>query len=461
MIKQSVEKISEMCHGRIVHRGLKDSIEGISTDSRTIKSNDLFIPLIGENFDGHDFIQAACERGASAILKNRDVKVSFDTLDHIYIIEVDDTTKALQDMSKAYKELFSIPFIGITGSNGKTSTKDMISSVLSSKFHVLKNIGNFNNHIGLPLTLFNLDKHHEIAVLEMGMSEFGEIQTLAEIVKPQVAVITNIGVSHIANLGSRENIMKAKMEISSYLEEGDYLLLNGDNDLLSTLKDQSTSFHKIFFGLKEDNDIYPQNLVSLHEEGYAFDIEVQGKRQHFIVKQPGIHNVYNALAAIWVGMHYHMNIDEIRNGLENFIPSKMRMEVHTVNDIKVINDAYNASPDSMKAALSVLSDMKDRRKIAVLGNMFELGEFSEEGHREVGAYAADKADILITVGEMANWIGEEFAALVTEKEMYQTQSNHEAIEILEKIINKGDVVLIKGSRGMKMEEIAHYLQERS
>lgn len=246
MIKQSVEKISEMCHGRIVHRGLKDSIEGISTDSRTIKSNDLFIPLIGENFDGHDFIQAACERGASAILKNRDVKVSFDTLDHIYIIEVDDTTKALQDMSKAYKELFSIPFIGITGSNGKTSTKDMISSVLSSKFHVLKNIGNFNNHIGLPLTLFNLDKHHEIAVLEMGMSEFGEIQTLAEIVKPQVAVITNIGVSHIANLGSRENIMKAKMEISSYLEEGDYLLLNGDNDLLSTLKDQSTSFHKIF-----------------------------------------------------------------------------------------------------------------------------------------------------------------------------------------------------------------------
>lgn len=461
MIKQPIDKIVEACRGNILQRGLEEDIVGISTDSRTIEFNYLFVPLVGENFDGHDFIASAKKKGASAILCEKDKEIPLDALENICVIEVEDTVKALQEISKYYRELFSMPFVAITGSTGKTSTKDMISSVLSYKYDVLKNIGNFNNHIGLPLTLFNLDKHHEMGVLEMGMSGAGEIFTLTEIVKPSIGVITNIGVSHIENLGSRENIMKAKMEVASFLGEHDYLLLNGDNDLLSTLKNERSVYHKIFFGLTEKNDIFPKNLVDLGEKGFTFTIEVKGEDHFFTIKQPGIHNVYNALAAIWIGLHNNMDMDAVKAGLENYVPSKMRMEVHSINDVKVINDAYNASPDSMKAALKVLKDMKGKRKIAVLGNMFELGDFSEEGHRMVGAYAVNKVDILITVGNMAQWIADEAIALGMKRQIYTATSNKEAIEILENIMNEKDIILIKGSRGMIMEEIVHHLLERS
>lgn len=461
MIKQPIDKLIEACKGKILQKGLQEIVEGISTDSRTIKTNHLFIPLVGENFDGHDFITSAKEKGASAILCEKNKKISLAGLENIYIIEVQNTLIALQDISTYYRELFSIPFIAITGSTGKTSTKDMVSSVLSYKYDVLKNIGNLNNHIGLPLTIFNLDKHHEVGVLEMGMSGAGEILTLTEIVKPNIAVITNIGVSHIENLGSRENIMKAKMEVASFLGEDDYLLLNGDNDLLSTLKNEPSTYNRIFFGFTEDNDIYPKNLEDLGENGFAFVIPINGVDHSFRIKQPGIHNVYNALAAIWIGLHNGMEIEAIRAGLENHKPSKMRMEIHTINGMKVINDAYNASPDSMKAALMVLKDMEGKRKVAVLGNMFELGNFSEEGHRMVGAYAADKIDLLITVGDMAQWIADEVKEQGVDFPIYKTMSNEEAIEVLEDVINEKDIILIKGSRGMTMEKIVHYLQERS
>ncbi|MCC5912551.1 MAG: UDP-N-acetylmuramoyl-tripeptide--D-alanyl-D-alanine ligase [Clostridiaceae bacterium] len=462
MIKQYIPNIIEACKGRLVQKGPVDYIEGISTDTRNLEEKNLFIPLIGENFDGHDFITKANENGASAVLYQKDKKIPIEMLEDITVIEVEDTLIALQQISKYYKEIFPIPFIGVTGSVGKTSTKDMISSVLANKHKVLKNIGNFNNHIGLPLTIFNLNGSHEIAVLEMGMSGFGEIQKLAEIVEPSIAVITNIGVSHIENLGSRENIMKAKLEITAFLKENEYLLLNGDNDLLKTLRKEDTPYRKIFFGLTEENDIFPKDLVDLGEEGFSFTIEVEGVDHRFMLKQPGLHNVYNALAAIWIGLKQGMDIEAIKEGLRLYAPSKMRMEMIELQDMKIINDAYNASPDSMEAALSVLAKTKGKRKIAVLGDMFEMGHFSETGHRLVGKYVVDhNIDVLITVGDMAQWIGNEALEQKSNQIIYTAKDNKEAINVLNNMINNEDVILIKASRGMAMEEIAHYLQERS
>ncbi|AKL95629.1 UDP-N-acetylmuramoyl-tripeptide--D-alanyl-D-alanine ligase MurF [Clostridium aceticum] len=461
MIKQCIEDIVKACNGKVVQKGTKDYIEGISTDSRNIEKSSLFIPLIGERFDGHDFIEVAVKNGASAVLYKEGKKIDSEALKDIYIVEVQNTLEALQAISKYYRDLFDIPFIAITGSTGKTSTKDMVSGVLSCKYNVLKNIGNLNNHIGLPLTLFNLAPHHQMAVLEMGMSGFGEILNLTEIARPSIAVITNIGLAHIEHLGSRENIMKAKMEIANYLSDEDYLILNGDNDLLKTLKRQKTSYKKVFFGLDTSNDFYPKNLIDLGEEGFSFDMEIKGKDYNFVIKQPGIHNVYNALAAIWIGLQSKMEVEAIAEGLMNYTPSKMRMEVIQHHDIKIINDAYNASPDSMEAALSVLANMKGNRKIAVLGDMFEMGDFSEKGHRAVGACTVDKTDVLIAVGQEAKWIAEEAMSQGLKNQVYVASTNKEAVEILNNIIKSNDVILVKGSRGMAMEEIVHRLQERS
>lgn len=461
MLRQSIKNIIKACGGKVLQEGSMEFIEGLSTDSRTIKKNSLFIPLVGEKFDGHQFIEVAKKRGAIATLCEKGKYIDLKNLTDIYIIEVDNTLDSLQAISKYYRNLFNIPFIAITGSTGKTSTKDIITSVLSQKYNTLKNKGNLNNHIGLPLTIFNLDNYNEMAILEMGMSNFGEILDLTEIVRPHISVITNIGLSHIEHLGSRENIMKAKMEITTYLKEEDYLLLNGDDELLVGLKNMKSIYKKIFFGLSQENDIYPKNLIDLGEEGFTFDIEINGEDYPFTIKQPGIHNIYNALVAIWIGVYRKLTIEEIEDGLESYIPSKMRMEILEEKDIKIVNDAYNASPDSMKAALSVLKGMKGNTKIAVLGNMLELGDFSKEGHRIVGEYSGDKVDILITIGDEARWIAEGARVKGLVKQIHITNSNKEAVQILDNILDKNDIVLIKGSRGMKMEEIVEYLQERS
>ena len=460
MITQSIKDIVKACNGRIIKTGSIENIENISTDSRKMKNNSLFIPLTGQNFDGHDFLKMAKDNGAIAVLYQQNIKINYETLQGIYIIEVDNTLDALQAISRYYRNLFDIPFIAVTGSTGKTSTKDMMASILSEKYNVLKNEGNFNNHIGLPLSIFNLEDNHEIGILEMGMSNFGEILELTEITRPHISVITNIGYSHIEYLGSKENIMKAKMECSKFLKADDYLLLNGDDEYLKTLKNKDSIYKKIFFGLSQDNDIYPKNLKNLGEKGFTFDVELDGREHSFTIKQQGIHNVYNALVGIWIGWYKGLNIDEINNGLINYTPSKMRMEIIKTNNITIVNDAYNASPDSMKAALSVIKDMNGNRKIAVLGNMLELGQFSEKVHRNVGEHAVDKIDILISIGDYAKWIAEEFKKYDNKKDVYTVNSNNEACDILNRILKEDDIVLLKGSRGMKLEEIAVYLQER-
>lgn len=461
-MKLLIEEIAKSCNAKILQKGLINEVEGISIDTRTMESKTLFVALKGESFDGHDFIGAACEKGAAAIIFEINRNLDLSRLKDIYIIEVNDTLKALKDISKFYRDQFNIPFIGVTGSTGKTTTKDMVSSVLSYKKQVLKNAGNFNNQIGLPLTLFKLEERHEAAVLEMGMSSFGEIEALVEIVQPQVAVITNIGMSHIEHLGSKENILAAKLEIASKMRVGDYLLLNGDDDYLSKLRGEPSVYSKIYFGLQKENDVVAGNVINHGEEGFSFDVLIQGEKQAYRLSYPGIHNVYNALAAIWIGRHFGMSQEDIQKALDQFEPSKMRMEIVKLEDIKVINDAYNASPDSMRAALGVLNSFTAGRRIAVLGNIYEMGDFAEEGHRAVGScFASTGVEVLITVGEMAKWIAEEAIDKKTRKELHILNNNQEAISTLNKILQPGDTILVKGSRGMKMEEIVKYLQERS
>lgn len=463
MIEQNIDAIAKACNGTIISRGSKNTIDKISTDSRTIKSDSLFIPLIGENFDGHRFIKDAVRKGASSVLVQKDKMEYGAGLENVNVIGVDNTLDALAQISSYYRNLFDIPFIGITGSVGKTTTKDFVAGVLAAKYNVHKNIGNFNNEIGLPLTLFNLETEDKISVLEMGMSSYGEILNLVNIVRPNIAVITNIGLSHIEHFGSKENVMKAKMEVATNLKENHYLLLNGDDDHLKNVDTKDKNYNIIFYGLGDNNDFYARNIKDLGEKGCSFDLDIDGRLVQFKIKQPGLHNIYNALVAIWIGIKYNMTAEEIQAGLGSFELSQMRLEIINSGNIKIINDAYNASPDSMKAALDVLENIEASRKIAVLGNMFEMGSFAEEGHRDVGRHLANKQiDLLVTVGEMAKWIGLEAKARgFKEDNIFIVDNNKEANEVLKGCTENKDAILVKGSRGMNMEQIVRFLQERS
>ncbi|TCO79310.1 UDP-N-acetylmuramoyl-tripeptide--D-alanyl-D-alanine ligase [Marinisporobacter balticus] len=458
-----ITEVIEGTKGELVRGNSEDIIYGVSTDSRSIIKNELFIPLVGEKFNGHDYIENAVSLGAIAVITSEWTEENFLKYPHLNIIKVKDTLKALQDLAKYYCLKFNIPIIGVTGSTGKTSTKDMIYCVLAKKYKVLKNKGNFNNHIGLPLTALHLKKAHELAIFEMGMSSFGEIDLLAGLVKPEIAVITNVGLSHIEHLGSQENIMKAKMEITNYFDKKSTLVINGDDPLLKTIKDKACNYNKCFIGFGNNCNYQAINIKDLGEEGIRFDVCIHDKIYPFILNVPGEHNIYNALCAIAVGLHFHVAMKLIQEGIEEFKNSKMRLNVMTTNEkIKVINDAYNASPDSMRAALSVLRKMEKHRKIAILGDMLEMGEYAKQGHYDVGCEAGKAVDVLIAVGKDARYIANGAKETgMDERQVFSCKNNQETIYILEKILKEEDAVLVKGSRGMRMEEIVEYIQERS
>jgi len=429
-------------------------VSGISTDSRKIKPGDLFIPLIGENFDGHNYIASAFENGAAAALSQKPVSNLPDRV----VISVDNTLKALQDLAERYRSRFSIPFTGITGSVGKTSTKEMVACALGTRYNVLKNEGNLNNEIGVPLTVFRLDGSHEAAVVEMGMSGFGEISALTSIVKPSVAIITNIGISHIEKLGSRQNILKAKLEILEGLQPGGLLILNGDDSLLSGVKDL-LKVRTVSYGLNEGVDYQAVNVCSRGISGIDFDIRVHTGEYTVHVPAPGIHNVYNALAAIAAGLELSVPMKDIIDGIAQFRTGRMRMDIISANGLTVINDVYNASPQSVKAALDVLNELECSRRIAVLGDMLELGKWSEQAHTQTGADAAScRLDYIVTVGADAAYIvkGAAGAGFPADRAV-SFSTNDEALGFLERILEPGDGVLVKGSRGMKMEEIVQKL----
>ena len=374
---------------------------GVSTDSRNIKQGDLFIPLVGERFDGHDYICKSLQGGALGSFTQNDGADS----DGGVLIKVPDTLKALGKLAAYYRGKFDIPFIGITGSVGKTSTKEMISCILHEEFNVHKTQGNFNNEVGVPITIFELGYPNEVSVIEMGMSGFGEISYLTSIVRPNIALITNIGVSHMEKLGSKNNILKAKMEVLEGLNKEGVVILNGDDSLLYSLK-ELLDYKTVFYGIGEELDYQGYNIESLGENGSTFDVQIKNREYTVKVPVPGMHNIYNALAGIAVGAELGMVPEKIIRGIEKFIPEKMRLNIISHNSIKIIDDIYNASPQSTKAAIDVLRDIsKNSRTIAVLGDMLELGDISEEAHFDIGRYAIDMGvDHIVSIGKYRNSI---------------------------------------------------------
>ena len=445
----TIEEIVKATNGSLLEGDKSAVITNISTNSREIGEGELFIPLVGEKFDGHEFIQAAFELGAAAVLTQKDTELFIDKT----IIKVRDTKKALGDIARYYKAKHNVPTVAVTGSVGKTTTKDMLYSVVSQKYNTLKTLANYNNDIGLPWTIFRLEKEHEAAVLEMGMNHFGEIDYLASIGNPDVAVITNIGESHIENLGSREGIFKAKMEITNRFTKDNTLIVNGDDDYLSTVKGRG-DYKVVYYGIKNpQNDVYAKDIENNGLSGITFTAVANGREYKAEISVPGVHNVYNALAAICVGLEFDIPMEQILVGIKTFEPTAQRLAVEDYKGITIINDCYNASPDSIRAALNVLKDTKAERRIAVLGDVLEMGDFAAEAHYKLApALKECGVDMLVTAGEnMKNLArGAEEQGI---KEIHAFDKTLEVSNYIKETVKKGDAVLIKASHGMRFNEV--------
>lgn len=450
MKKLYINEILSAINGELLSGFDGTFIDSVCINSREVKHGALFVPIKGENVDGHKFIENAFAAGAVATLTSEHNSVESDKI----YIKVKDTKVALQQLSAYYRRKFNIPIVGVTGSVGKTSTKEMISSVLSAKFKVHKTAGNLNGQIGLPLTIFGLEPCHDVAVVEMGISEFDEMETLSQIAAPTCAVMTNIGVTHIENLHTKENIFKEKFKITDSLRPSDYLFINGDDEVLSKTQN-SYGFNVVSFGIKNNCNFTAKNIFYENEKT-IFEVSLDKNCRKFEIPTLGEHHVYNALAAIAIGLSMSMHVEEIQEGLSRFKNAEMRQSIHYLNGVTLIDDSYNANPDSMKSALKVLAQIaKSPRKIAVLGDMLELGDMSKQLHFEVGNSAAQLGvDILITVGELAKFIAD--GAIKFNKRIinYSFSSNEMAFDCLKNLIHNGDTVLVKGSRGMHMEEIS-------
>ncbi|MCR5522074.1 MAG: UDP-N-acetylmuramoyl-tripeptide--D-alanyl-D-alanine ligase [Clostridia bacterium] len=423
---------------------LNGSFDNICTDSRKIIPGCLFIAIPGERFDGHDYARNAIEDGAAAVLVERDCGLGDKQ------ITVGSTRKALLDLAGYYRSLFNIPVVGVTGSVGKTTTKEMIYSVLSSEYKTLKNEGNLNNEIGVPLTLFRLDSSYEAAVIEMGMSGFGEISRMTKAVKPCIGVISNIGVSHIEKLGSREGILKAKLEITDGMTPGTPLILNGDDDMLSGIT--APDYEIITFGLN-NSCAYKALDITSKDDTTVFTCSCVGGPVQGRLPFTGRHNVYNALSAIAVGEAVHIPASKAMKALENYKTTGLRQKIERIDGITLIEDCYNASPDSQKAAMTVLGNMAAQRRIAVVGDMLELGDYSEKAHSLVGRYAFENdVDILFTYGgqsEITARVAKECG--VGDVRIFDDKSTLTAD--LAHTVREGDAVLFKASRGMKLEDV--------
>lgn len=453
----TIQELLIATKGKLILGNENDYVDDVVIDSRNATKNNAFVAIIGENLDGHNFIQSAYEKGCKTFIKNQSSGIKLDSSD-INLIEVKDTEIALGQISKYYKEKFNIPYIGVTGSVGKTTTRDMVYGVVSAKYNTLKNQGNLNNQLGVPLTLFTLNKEHECAVIEMGMSGFNEIEYLADIVNPKIGVISNIGLSHIERLGSQEGILKAKMEITTNFDEDSTLIVNGDDKFLSTLKNKENVYKLKTFGFNKDNDVWCEDY-NMEEDSITFTCYIDGKKEKFTIPTVGEHNIYNAMSAILVGITLGLSIDEIKSGLKNFKATKMRLDIVKNDKITIINDAYNASPDSMNAALKILGRYNQRR-VAILGDMFEMGEHAEYGHRLVGKSALNNVDVLITIGKDSTFISKEAIEQgFNPNNIHHFETKEDAIDKLESLINIGDVILVKASRGMKLEKIVEYLNK--
>ena len=446
----SFDQIVKAVAGEVMVEGESGIYNNVNIDTRIIRENDIFIAIKGENFNANDFVIEASERGASICIVDEinfeEVKLNKKTS----IIKVVDTKKALLSLAKFYLSELSLKVVGITGSTGKTSTKDLVAAVLSSKYKVFKTIGNFNNEIGLPMMIFKLDKSYDVAVLEMGMSDFSEIHNLCEVAKPDIAIITNVGLSHIENLKSRENILKAKMEITDFFKQDNVLIVNSDNDLLNDIKE--LSYKLIRTGIDSKADFKACDL-NIEEKKILFKVMENGELINTAIEVdvPGRHNILNSLLAIACGRELGMSYKEITEGFKRLEATSMRLDIIKGKKFTIINDCYNASPDSMLAAIDVLCNINGKFKIAILGTMRELGDSAFNAHKEVGKYAKFKGiDLLITLGEYNEAYKEGFND-INKYRSFQTYTD--VILYLQESLCNEDVVLVKASRYMKFESI--------
>lgn len=420
------------------------SVSDICTDTRTLKEGCLFVALEGENYDGHIFAGDAVDLGAVAVLCHKKTNCQKE-------IMVRDTRRALLDLSAYYRGLFEIPVVGITGSVGKTTVKEMTFAVLSRKFKTLKNEGNLNNEIGLPETIFNLDESYEAAVLEMGMSSLGEISRLSKAAKPCVGIIGNIGVSHLENLGTRENILKAKLEILDGMDKDTPLILNGDDSLLYNAKVKEHPIY--YYGIDNKFCRFKAYDIESDEESSSFIIDFGCGEQRVFLPAIGRHNIYNALAAFAAGFLLGIEPEQAADALADYVPAGMRQRVRNEKGIVFIEDCYNASPDSMRATLSALMQIKAKRHIAVLGDMLELGKVSNQAHSDVGALAAEMGvDTLFTYGSKAK-LSSQAAVSAGIKVALSFEDKLQLSKELSSMLSPGDAVVFKASRGMRLEDV--------
>ncbi|MDQ0202034.1 UDP-N-acetylmuramoyl-tripeptide--D-alanyl-D-alanine ligase [Neobacillus ginsengisoli] len=458
MIKRSLKQISEMISAKNDLSPFADvMIKGVSIDSRKIEQGHLFIPFKGERSDGHIFVEESIRKGAAAALWQSDVP---NPPTHLPILIVDNCQVALQELARKYRKELPVKVVGITGSNGKTTTKDMTAGLLAIQYKVQKTEGNYNNHIGLPLTVLGLHEDTEIAVLEMGMSGKGEIEFLTKLARPDAVVITNIGESHLLDLGSREGIAEAKMEILKGLQDGGLAVLHGDEPLLMERIHRDQGNIKIqTFGRNDTNDLYP---IEIHQLDKGNQFTINASNSSFELPVLGTHNILNALASMLIAKYFSIPFEKMNEGLARIKLTNMRMElVEGKHGEKIINDAYNASPTSMMAAIELVSNLQGyEQKILVLGDMLELGPQEEQYHLQIGAgLNADQIDLVFTYGQLGGHIAKGARAALGEQRVYAFTDKAELIQELEQHLCEQTLVLVKASRGMKLEEIVISLQK--
>lgn len=451
----TLRNLTEVCSG-IYHgpeTALDQEVTAITTDSRKIEKDCLFVPIVGERVDAHKFIPDVMAKGALSTLSERKLPEA----EYPYI-QVKSSLQAVKDIAEFYLKQLNIPVVGITGSVGKTSTKEVIASVLKEKYRTLKTQGNFNNELGLPLTVFRLRDEDEIAVLEMGISDFGEMTRLTKIARPDTCVITNIGTCHLENLGDRDGVLKAKTEIFQTLRPDGHIVLNGDDDKLITVEGYN-GIKPVFFGLNEQRDVYADEIVSRGLKGMECRIHLGDQSFSVLVPMPGIHMVYNALAAAAVGRIYGLTIEQIKAGIENLEAISGRFKMIETDKLLIVDDCYNANPMSMKASLNVLHDGAGRR-VAILGDMGELGENEIALHEEVGAHAVSCGiDACVCVGDLSTHMYEAAKKADPAFCVYHEKNRESLLAHLDRYVQKGDTVLVKASHFMKFEEVVKALEE--
>lgn len=459
----TIAAMTEACGG--IYHGdnsiIHNEIKSITTDSRKADIGCLFVAIKGARSDGHNYINDCLAAGALCCISERELPEELGPY-----IQVESSTKALRDLAKFYREQLDITVVGITGSVGKTSTKETIAAVLSRKYKVLKTIGNFNNEIGLPLTIFRLCEDDEIAVLEMGISDFGEMSRLTDIAKPDICVITNIGLCHLENLKTRDGILKAKTEIFEGMNPKGFVVLNGDDDKLATVR-KVYGRKPVFFGVENKSDVYADNIKNMGLEGTGATIHnlegIDAVDIHIPIA--GQHMIYNAMAAAIIGARLGLTPQQIKDGIENIETIAGRNNIIKANKMTIIDDCYNANPVSMKASIDVLDTAKGR-KVCILGDMFELGADEKKLHYDVGQYLASKSiDILFTAGELSRNIAEGAKDYIVQHntgsslEIKSFDDKESLMNFAKGILIEGDNILVKASHGMKFSEIVKFLKK--